>query len=322
VSKVSATGLAIVPNGGGRARDVPGRFRERLIFDSYRAGAAVAQRLPEASLPALARVAGRFGGWLQPAHRAMAERHQQRVARFAGEAVHPASDVFEQYGRYWLEILRLPADIRRGVVDRYWTIDGYENIEKAVARGNGAILALPHLGGWEWAAAWMAEQGHHMLAVVEALEPPALLEWFREQREAMGLEIVALGPDVANRVLRALRDNRIVCLLSDRDLAGDGVEVQFFGERTTLPGGPATLALRTGAAILPVAVYFGPGRRHHGVVRPALALEREGRLRDDVARITQALAREFESLISAHPEQWHLLQPNWPSDRDSGSLAP
>jgi len=93
------------------------------------------------------------------------------------------------------------------------------------------------------------------------------------------------------------------------------VEVEFFGERTTLPGGPATLALRTGATVVPTAVYFRPGRDHLGVVRPALEVERRGRLRDDIARITQAIAHELESLIRVAPEQWHLLQPNWPSDR-------
>jgi KDO2-lipid IV(A) lauroyltransferase len=319
---VSATGVVIVANGAAPVRDVRDRFRERLIFDTYRAAASVAQHLPEATLPSVGRVGGRIGGWFQPGNRAMATRHQQRVARFTGTRAHAADEVFEQYGRYWLEILRLPADIRRGVIDRYWTVEGYENIEKSLARGHGTILALPHLGGWEWAAAWMAGLGHHMLAVVEALEPPALFEWFERQREAMGLEIAALGPDVSKRVLHALRDNRIICLLSDRDLTGDGVEVEFFGERTTLPAGPSTLALRTGAAILPVAVYFEPGRQHHAVIRPALAAAREGRLREDVARITQDLAREFESLISAHPQQWHLLQPNWPSDRVSGNLTP
>jgi KDO2-lipid IV(A) lauroyltransferase len=132
------------------------------------------------------------------------------------------------------------------------------------------------------------------------------------------MEVVALGSDAVGRVTAALRDNRVVCLVSDRDLSGDGVEVEFFGERTTLPAGPATLALRTGAPILPVAVYFGSGRRHHGVVRPPIDTTRgSGRLRDDVARITQDLAHEFESLIAAEPQQWHLMQPNWPSDHEA-----
>jgi KDO2-lipid IV(A) lauroyltransferase len=107
-----------------------------------------------------------------------------------------------------------------------------------------------------------------------------------------------------------------VCLLCDRDLGGGGIEVDFFGERTTLPAGPVTLGLRTGAPVFPTAVYYDMGPRERlGVVRPALDATRTGRLRDDVSRLTQALAHELEELIRRAPEQWHLLQPNWPSDR-------
>jgi len=291
----------------------PRSARGSLTFLAYRSAARLAQALPAGGLPAVGRVGGRVGGWPQRARRRMAARHQQRVTGRADR--HAVDDVFEHYGRYWLEMLRLPADVRDGVITPNFTVDGYEHITDGLAAGRGVILALPHLGGWEWAAAWMAEQGHEMLAVVEDLEPPQLLEWFARQREAMGLEVVALGPNVSKVVLKALRDNRIVCLLSDRDITGDGVEVEFFGERTTLPAGPATLALRTGASLLPVAVYFAEGRGHRGVIRPPVPVERTGRLRADIARITQSLAHELEELIRAAPEQWHLLQPNWPSDR-------
>ena len=109
--------------------------------------------------------------------------------------------------------------------------------------------------------------------------------------------------------------------LCDRDLHGDGVPVEFFGEETTLPAGPVTLALRTGAPLLPTAVYFQGSEGHLGVIRPPLALERQGRLRADVARGTQQLAGALEELIRAAPEQWHLMQPNWPSDSE-GASAP
>jgi KDO2-lipid IV(A) lauroyltransferase len=104
-----------------------------------------------------------------------------------------------------------------------------------------------------------------------------------------------------------------VCLLCDRFLEGSSVEVDFFGERTLLPAGPATLALRTGAPLLPTAVYFR-GASHHGQVQPPIPATRTGSLRDDVQRVTQLLAIELERLIRLAPEQWHLLQPNWPSD--------
>ena len=87
--------------------------------------------------------------------------------------------VFDSYGRYWLEMLRLPAEVRSGNVNTYCTIDGFEHIEAGLERGNGVILALPHLGGWEWAGAAMALRGHRLLAVVENIEPPQLLELVR-----------------------------------------------------------------------------------------------------------------------------------------------
>ena len=130
------------------------------------------------------------------------------------------------------------------------------------------------------------------------------------------MRVVPLGPGASGEVLRALRANHIVCLLCDRDLGGDGPEVTFFGERTTLPGGPVTLALRSGAPVLPTAVYFDGSVAHRGRVEPPLDLTRHGRLREDVAAGTQALAVALEDLIRSAPDQWHLFQPNWPSDRE------
>ena len=286
-------------------------LRGRLTTFAYRAGSTAAQIVPAPVASPIARAIGRGAAPFLGDQRRMAARHQRRVT--GDDAV---SGVFDSYGRYWLEMLRLPAEVRAGKVAEHCTIEGFEHIEAGLAAGNGVILALPHLGGWEWAGAEMARRGHRLLAVVENIEPPELLAWFAEQRAAIGIDVVTLGPDVGTSVLRALRDNRIVCLLSDRDIAGDGVEVEFFGERTTLPGGPATLALRTGAMLVPCAVYFRGGRDHLGVVRPPLEVQRLGRLREDIARITQALANELEALIRAAPEQWHLLQPNWPSDRE------
>jgi lauroyl/myristoyl acyltransferase len=155
-------------------------------------------------------------------------------------------------------------------------------------------------------------------AVVEPVQPPELAKWFLDLRESLGMELITLGPSAGGAVARALKANRIVCLLCDRDLGGGGIEVDFFGERTTLPAGPATLALRSGAPILPSAVYFREHGLHEAVVRPPLPTERQGRLRADVERVTVQLAAELEALIRAAPEQWHLMQPNWPSDQPAG----
>lgn len=249
--------------------------------------------------------------------RAMVARHLQRAH---GGVLGPAElrrevrRTFDSYARYWVEAFRLPglggAELEAGM-----SVDGLDHLLAGVEAGHGVILALPHLGGWEFAGAWMGvSRGLPVTAVAEPLEPPELFEWFAELRRSLLMTIVPLGPSAGPALLGALRANQLVALLCDRNMGATGVEVEFFGERTLLPGGPATLALRSGAPILPTAAYF-EGRGHRAVIRPPVPVERSGpHLRDDVARVTQRVAEELEGLIRRAPDQWHLMQPNWPSD--------
>jgi lauroyl/myristoyl acyltransferase len=222
-------------------------------------------------------------------------------------------EAFVSYARYWVESLRLPRTTPADV-DSHFSIEGRHHLEAAQAAGHGAVLALPHLGGWDVGGSWLARQGFLVSVVVESLEPPELFEWFVSLRRTFGLSVIPLGPGAGTGVLAALRANHMVCLLCDRDIGGKGVEVEFFGERTTLPAGPATLALRARSVVLPTAVYFN-GRGHHAVVEAPVTVERTGRVREDVVRLTQATATALEGLVRRAPEQWHLFQPNWPSDR-------
>ena len=283
---------------------------------AFRAAAAVDRALPERMADAVARVASRAFCRADGARRAQVERNLRRVygEAMADDALHDAvRATFESYGRYWAESFRLPGT-SAAERDARMYLEGAEHLDAAIEQHRGVIFALPHLGGWEWGGFWIAAVRKHQLSVVvEPLEPPSLFEWFKSLREQLGMHVIALGPDAGSEVVRALKADHIVCLLCDRAIGDGGVETELFGERTLLPAGPATLALRTGAPLLPCAVYFD-GRSHHGLVRPALTVERQGRLREDVARITQDLARELEVLIRRAPDQWHLLQPNWPTD--------
>lgn len=287
------------------------------IVHAFRAASVAARLVPPSLSVPTARAVGRLAGHLDRDRRRLVERHLRRVrgTDLAGRDLRRSVDaVFASYADYYLQSFRLPSMTPDEIVAGF-TEEGYERIAKAREAGNGVIMAMPHLGGWEWAAHWLTI--HHDVpvgCVVETLEPPELFEWYRSFRTSLGMEVVGLGPSAGTEALAMLRENRAVCLPSDRHVGGVGVEVEFFGEQTMLPAGPATLALRTGAVLLPIAVYDRPGGCH-GVVRPPIAIERRGRLRDDVARVTQVLAGELEVLISAEPEQWHLLQPNWPSDR-------
>lgn len=276
----------------------------------------VANALPEGvAVPLatrLAELASRLPAFAS--RRALVARHQARaqpraattVTRSKAGRAKEVRAAFGSYGRYWVESLRLPGMDPQVVASRF-TIEGLAHIERAREAGTGAILAIPHLGGWEVGGSWFVTKGFPLTVVVEAVEPPELFAWFRGLRESFGFKVIPLGPAAGTAVVRALRANEVVALLADRDIGGGGVGVEFLGEVTTLPAGPAALARRLGAPLLPTAIYFD-GRGHRAVVRPPVDLS------GTTEEVTQRLADELAAFIRAAPQQWHLFQPNWPSD--------
>jgi lauroyl/myristoyl acyltransferase len=290
---------------------------DAATLGGYRMAALAARGLPGFAAQALVPAIGLGANFASAERRMMIERHLRRAdPTIGGQRLRRGvQEAFDSYTRYWLESFRLPYLSTRAV-EKGMQVEGYRHVTDALELGNGVILALPHLGGWEWAGRWLADRGHGLTAVVEAIEPPELFEWFADLRQKLGMNIVSLGPTAGREVLAALKRNDVVCLLSDRDIQRSGVEVEFFGEVTTIPAGPATLSIRTGAPVLPTAVYFTDRTDGHlGIVRPPVDTTRsDDGLRADVQRVSQQLASELEYLIHRAPHQWHLFQPNWPSD--------
>jgi len=226
-------------------------------------------------------------------------------------------EALRSYARYWLETFRLPKMDREAVIartDAHTT--GAEHIHAAGQAGKGFILALPHMGNWDVAAIWLVAQGYPFTTVAERLKPESLFDRFVAYRESLGMEVLPLTGGAAppsEALANRLRSGRAVCLVADRDLSRNGVEVEFFGEACRMPGGPALLAATTGAALLPVALWFtadgGWGQWIGGPV------QLEGRrLADKVRSGTQSLADAFEKQIAQHPADWHMLQKLWLSD--------
>ncbi len=220
---------------------------------------------------------------------------------------------FALYGRYWAEAFRLE-DLTQEEIRRRMTIDGREHLDAALAQGRGAIFAVPHLGNWDAGAAWLIAEGYQVTTVVEQLKPVELFDRFVAYRRALGMEILPLanGSESMRGLLRALRARRLVALVCDRDLTGHGLPVRMFGAAATMPGGPAALALKTGAPLLPSAVFHDRrAGRWVSVVHPPIRVEPSGDQRSDAIAVTQRLAEEFEQLIGSAPEQWHVLSRYW-----------
>jgi KDO2-lipid IV(A) lauroyltransferase len=285
---------------------------------AFRAASAVVGILPEPVMRRAGQAAGFLASFFDRHRFDLVQRNLARVVGKEAATRRRARRMFESYGRYWAEVFWVRPR-RVAAILEHSVVDGEEHIESARDAGKGVIVALPHLGNWEAAGPQAKRLGVPMLAAAEALPNPRVVGWFIDTRGKLGIDVVIVGRDrkATQRLIERLRSGGAIALLSDRDLSGRGIEVEFFGETTTLPAGPVALADRTGAALLPVGCYFNQRRGHHFVVEAPIEIPD---LPDKDARIaegTQRYAAALEALIRRAPEQWHLFQPNWPSDRGS-----
>lgn len=216
------------------------------------------------------------------------------------------------YARYWREAFRLPAmdhhALGREIAEQ---VVGDEYLDTALAAGRGAVMALPHSGNWDMGGVWLAQTYGRFTTVAERLKPESLYRRFIDYRESLGFEVIPLsgGEQPPFRLLsERLRDNKLVCLMAERDLSRSGVQVDFFGEPTRMPAGSAKLAIKTGAALLPVHCWY-EGDACRIAFHPPLDCGS-----GDVGIITQALADVFARNIAEYPADWHMLQPQWLAD--------
>ncbi|MDY6995814.1 MAG: phosphatidylinositol mannoside acyltransferase [Actinomycetota bacterium] len=289
---------------------MPALVRAQLSDWGYAAGWRLVRAAPEVvartAFGAGAQYAARHGG---------PEQLRRNLARVIGV---PAAQVPDElmraslasYARYWREAFRLPT-MDHAQIGRRLTVTGIEMLWEALEQGRGAVLALPHSGNWDMAGVWLVQNHGRLTTVAERLKPESLYNRFLAYRERLGFEVVPLsgGPRPPFEVLRdRLLGNGVVCLMADRDMTRTGVQVDFFGEPSRLPGGPARLALATGAPLFPVHCWF-EGEGWGMQVYPEVDVSS-----GDVTVITQALADRFAANIAAHPADWHMMQPQWLAD--------
>jgi phosphatidylinositol dimannoside acyltransferase len=219
------------------------------------------------------------------------------------------------YLRYWLESFRLPSMSRDRILSGM-RITGVEAIYADLDAGRGVIAALPHMGNWDHAGAWIALSGTPFTTVMERLKPESLYDRFVAYRAGLGMEVLPASGgdgDVFGMLAERLSAGRMVCLVADRDLTASGVEVDFFGRPAKLPAGPAALAIRTGAALRPVTLWY-EGDEWCVRVHDEIRVPGEGDREDQVHAMTQSLAHTFQQGVTDHPEDWHMLQRVWVED--------
>lgn len=215
---------------------------------------------------------------------------------------------YATYARYLVELMRLPR-LTQSQAATLVDGDGLDGVERYWKASKGVILVICHVGNNEVVCAGVAERGWPISVVADDSAFPELFEILRQQRESWGAHVIPWRN--LREVFGVLRRHELLALLVDWGYRDDGIPVRLFGAWTTLPAGPAALAAKTGATILPIAI-----RRQandHFLVELDEAINVPSSNPADLQRASQAVAEALERIISAAPDQWYSFKPMWPA---------
>jgi lauroyl/myristoyl acyltransferase len=284
-----------------------------MVYWSHVAGTFLMRFVPLA-------LAYRLVAWTTPlALLVFARGHAQRATDNMRQVLGPQADprearrlthaAFANYARYMVDLVRLPHLAPRDL-NRCVRIDGWEHVEAAYTYGRGVVFATGHIGNWDMAGAAFAARGHPVSALVETLKPERWNERVQRTRIAAGVKAIPIETGVRD-MLAALRKREGLAVLVDRPLDEDGVPVTFFGRPTRVPGGAATLALRTGSPVVPAVLVRAPdGRGYLAHIGPPIV----GARGDDPSVVMQRIMSWLEGIIRRYPDQWFMFRQMWPAN--------
>ena len=297
-------------------------MKDWLGYVPFRIAATLFGVLPEPVVRRIGIWSGSLASKRFDTKRPLLTRHMRRVLGpdAADAQVETAVDgMYRSYGRYWAETFWFRPRRRASIIDSVDRIH-FDPVHDAKASGRGIVFAVSHVGNWEIAGLIAGDLGLNLMAVAEDLPNPLITDWFLDVRRQFGIDIVLTSdPARRSKMIRRLKDGGALALLADRDVTGNGVAVEFFGEETMVPAGPVALAELTGAVILPVVVFFKDSGGYRIEVGDPVKIPEDGTRSERVKLGSQRVANALEAQIRKHPSQWHLFQPNWPSDIDAES---
>jgi lauroyl/myristoyl acyltransferase len=294
------------------------RTRERGVIGGYRAAESALGRIsPRVSSPVARRLfVGGYYGW--PQKRRIV---QSNAAHVLGTTVDDpavsrlARQIYASYAEFALELMRLPSrpvdeplTLVRSAPDR-----GIESLvelwKEHSARGKGVIIASGHIGSIELFAAAGALRGLPTYGLADDTEYPELFARLTDIRAKRGVRIIPWKN--LRDVFRALREPAVLGLVVDWGYRASDVPVTLFGEWTTLPAGPATLAAKTGALIVPAVNRRQPDGTYVASHFDPISVRDSSQ--SEIRRATQQLAGALEQMVRDGPEQWFTFKPMWPN---------
>jgi len=283
-----------------------------MIYWLHVAGTFLMRFLPVA-------VAYRLVGWgTLPVMQLFARGYVSRATANMRQVLGPEADpreasrvthaAFTNYGRYMVDLVRLPY-LKPGDLIKNTRVDGWEHVEAAYRYGKGVVFATGHIGNWDMAGAAFAARGRPVSALVETLQPARWNERVQRTRIAAGVKAIPIEHGLRD-MIATLRKHEGLAVLVDRPTGEEGVAVTFFGRRTRVPGGAATLALRTGSPVVPAALVRDPhGTGYLAHIGPPIVGEKG----DDATVVMQRIMSWLEGIIRRYPDQWFMFRQMWPA---------
>ena len=218
-------------------------------------------------------------------------------------------DGMRSYLRYWFDTFRLNKWSKSRIIETTFVVR--ENLLRdPIATKQGCIIALPHAGNWDHAAAYFCSTGITLTAVVEKLKPEAIFRKFLAYRQSIGIEAISHKEKTIPILMERLNQGKLIALVADRDMSRNGIEVNFLGGIAKMPAGPAILALKTGAPLVTAYIrYLEKGIEI--TFDETIKLPVAGSEEEQIKIVTQSMADNFAKRIKDSPVDWHMLQRIW-----------
>lgn len=248
------------------------------------------------------------------------ERAIQNLELAFPEAPKPIRDslataMFKSLGKNFYEFLNLEGSSKQRVTELVERVDGIEHLEAALDKDAGLIVVTGHIGCWELLAAYYSQLGYPLCVVGRELWEKRINDKLIRIRESMGYRTIDRDSG-GKEILRLLKDRKIVAVLIDQHTRVSGIYVPFFNRPAHTPTGVARLALKTGAPILPMAIYMRENGRHEVRILPAIdPSDVSASAPDDAQKQVENMTREcshaIETLVRHDPKQWVWFHNRW-----------
>ncbi|MEM1135553.1 MAG: lysophospholipid acyltransferase family protein, partial [Bacteroidota bacterium] len=230
-----------------------------------------------------------------------------------------AKEVYRNIGKNFADIVRLLPVKKLEKFEKVVDTEGLEHLENAYKKGKGVICLTCHLGAFELTGTNIALRKYPTIVIGTRMKDPRLDEMLVKNRTSRGAENIYRGEDTI-KLIRGLKNGKIVCILIDQDTKVKSTFVDFFGIPAATPIGATILALKTDAVIVPMAISLEKNNRQKIRFKPALEIVKTGNYEEDLVTNTALFSQSLEAFIREHPTQWVWMHQRW-KHRPEGEIV-